>query len=281
MDRKPFELRKRRFGEPGALFVIAGADLAEPPELCLRIARRLDACCTRLGLPWIYKGSFDKANRTSARSYRGPGLEAGLAALAAVSRELDVPVLTDVHEPQQVEQVAPHVDMLQVPAFLSRQTDLLLACARSGLPVNVKKGQFLAPWDMAHVVEKLEAGGARAIVLTDRGTSFGYNMLVTDLRAIPIMQRTGYPVCYDASHAQQLPSGHGGRSGGMGEMIPIMARAAVAAGVDGLFFECHEDPAQAPVDRDTHIALDALEALLEELVRIRAAMACEPRANEP
>ncbi|GIW72496.1 MAG: 2-dehydro-3-deoxyphosphooctonate aldolase [Planctomycetota bacterium] len=273
MERKTFELRGRTYGVPGELFVIAGPDLAEPPELCLRVARRLAAVCTRLGIGYVYKGSFDKANRTSADAYRGPGLEAGLAALAAVRDEIGVPVLTDVHEPWQVEPAARVCDMLQVPAFLCRQTDLLLACARSGRPVNVKKGQFLAPWDMVRVVEKLERAGAAGLLLTERGSCFGYNMLVTDLRALPIMQQqTGWPVCYDASHSQQLPSGRGASSGGMGEMIPVMARAAVAAGADAVFFECHEDPAAAPVDPDTHIALEQLEPLLEELVAIRRAL---------
>lgn len=269
MIRKTFDLLGTTFGREGALFLIAGPDLAEPRDLCLRLAERVKRLCDRLAVPFIFKGSFDKANRTSAASYRGPGLEAGLATLAAVRREAGVPVLTDVHEAAQVAAAAEVADVLQVPAFLSRQTDLVQACARSGKVVNVKKGQFLAPEDMKQVAAKIEAAGGRAAILTERGTSFGYRMLVNDLRAIPMMQETGYPVCYDATHSQQIPAGHGASSGGMRDMIAPMARAAVAAGADACFFEIHEDPASSKVDPDTHLAIEDLERLLPVLVEIK------------
>lgn len=268
--RASFDLMGRTFGREGSLFLIAGPDLAEPRDLCLRIAERVKRVCERLDVPYIFKGSFDKANRTSAAGYRGPGLERGLETLAEVRAQVGVPVLTDVHEVAQVAPAALVVDVLQVPAFLSRQTDLVQACARSGRVVNVKKGQFLAPEDMAQVAGKLVAArpDVRAI-LTERGTSFGYRMLVSDLRSIPIMQQTGFPVCYDATHSQQIPAGHGRSSGGMREMIAPMARAAVAAGADGVFFEIHEDPAASKVDPDTHLEVSELERLLEALVAIK------------
>jgi 2-dehydro-3-deoxyphosphooctonate aldolase (KDO 8-P synthase) len=269
--RRTFDLLGRTFGAEGRLFLIAGPDLAEPRDLCLRVAERVRAACERLDVPFIFKGSFDKANRTSAEGYRGPGLEAGLATLAAVRAQVGVPVLTDVHEVAQVAPAAEVADVLQVPAFLCRQTDLVQACARTGKPVNVKKGQFLAPEDMHQVVKKIEAAGGRAAILTERGTTFGYRMLVNDLRAIPIMQASGYPVCYDATHSQQIPAGRGGSSGGVREMIGPMARAAVAAGADGCFFEVHEDPASSKVDPDTHLPIDALEPLLVQLVAIKRA----------
>ncbi len=272
MRRVTFDLLGTTFGREGDLFLIAGPDLAEPEDLCLRVAERLKRACERLRVPFIFKGSFDKANRTSAEGYRGPGIERGLRTLAAVRARVGVPVLTDVHETWQVARAAEVADVLQVPAFLSRQTDLIAACARSGKVVNVKKGQFLAPEDMRQVARKIEAaapaGAARAI-LTERGTTFGYRMLVSDLRAIPIMQATGYPVCYDATHSQQVPAGHGSASSGLRDMIAPMARAAVAAGADGVFFEAHEDPASSPVDPDTHIEVGALERLLEVLVEIK------------
>jgi 2-dehydro-3-deoxyphosphooctonate aldolase (KDO 8-P synthase) len=267
--RRTFDLLGTTFGREGALFLIAGPDLAEPRDLCLRLAERVRRLCERHAVPFIFKGSFDKANRTSAASYRGPGLEAGLATLAAVRREAGVPVLTDVHEVAQVAPAAEVADVLQVPAFLSRQTDLVQACARSGKVVNVKKGQFLAPEDMRQVAAKIEAAGGRAAILTERGTTFGYRMLVNDLRAIPIMQETGYPVCYDATHSQQIPAGHGSASGGLRDMIAPMARAAVAAGADAVFFEIHEDPATSKVDPDTHLAIEDLERLLPVLVEIK------------
>jgi 2-dehydro-3-deoxyphosphooctonate aldolase (KDO 8-P synthase) len=273
--RKTFDLLGRTFGREGDLFVIAGPDVCEPEDLCLRLAERLRKACERLGIGYIFKGSFDKANRTSADAYRGPGLDRGLRTLSAVRARAGVPVLTDVHEVWQVAPAAEVVDVLQVPAFLCRQTDLVEACARTGKVVNVKKGQFLAPEDMRQVARKIEAAGGEAAraILTERGTTFGYRMLVSDLRSIPIMQETGYPVCYDATHSQQIPAGHGAMSGGLREMVAPMARAAVAAGADGCFFEVHEDPERALVDADTHIEVEALESLLGTLVEIKRALA--------
>jgi 2-dehydro-3-deoxyphosphooctonate aldolase (KDO 8-P synthase) len=272
--RRTFTLRDRLFGEAGALFLIAGPDLVEPLDLCLRIAERLEQMQTVYGVPVIYKGSFDKANRTSISGHRGPGLERGLENLAKVKKASGLPVLTDVHEPAQAAACAEVADVLQIPAFLCRQTDLVVACARTGKVVNVKKGQFLAPWDMKPVVAKLEAatpGGAEKTraILTDRGTSFGYNTLVNDMRAVPIMQGTGYPVCFDATHSVQIPGGHGTSSGGQREFVAPLARAAVAAGADGVFFEVHEDPKSSKVDPDTHLTLEELDAVLNELVAIK------------
>lgn len=267
--RRTFRIDDQTYGKRGALFVFAGMDLAEPVELCLEVARCARDACAKAGVGFIYKGSFDKANRTSVDAHRGPGLERGLAALARVREEIGVPCITDIHLPEHAARVAEVVQVIQIPAFLSRQTDLLRAAAETGLPVSVKKGQFLAPWDMAKVAGKLDAFGARGIVLVERGASFGYNRLVTDFSGISIMQQTGFPVCYDASHAQQEPSGHGGRSGGRREMIAPMARAAAAVGVDAFFFETHPDPPSSPVDPDTHLPLRDLEPLLLDLVAIR------------
>lgn len=263
---RSFSVRGQVIGD--SFFLIAGPDLVDPLDLCLRVAERLAKACGDLEISCIYKGSFDKANRTSMTSYRGPGLEAGLRNLEAVRAETGLPVITDVHSCAQLPAIAEVVDVLQLPAFLCRQTDLLAACAKTGLPIHVKKGQWMAPWDMEHVVGKLTAAGATDIMLCDRGTAFGYNMWVSDLRGMTLMAKYGHPVVYDASHSQQLPAGRGDRSGGMGELIPAMARAAVAAGAHGLFVECHEAPETARVDPDTHIELGALEALLPQLVAI-------------
>ncbi|MHC4391660.1 MAG: 3-deoxy-8-phosphooctulonate synthase [Planctomycetota bacterium] len=271
--RHTFTLDGQTFGAEHELFLFAGPDLADPLEVCLEVGRAARDACERLGIGYVYKGSFDKANRTSVTSYRGPGLKQGLENLARIREELSVPTITDIHTPEQAEAVKDVVSMIQVPAFLCRQTDLLQAAAESGLPISVKKGQFLAPWDMKPLVGKLEAFGATELVLTDRGTSFGYNMLVSDLRGLRIMQETGYPVCYDASHSQQLPSGHGGSSGGMGEMIGPMARAAVAAGADAVFFEVHPEPPKSKVDPDTHLPLADLPSLLEALIAIKRVVA--------
>lgn len=216
----------------------------------------------------IFKGSFDKANRTSIKGERGTGLTEGLELLAMVKREYDLPVLTDVHETGQVPTVAATVDVLQIPAFLCRQTDLLVACARTGRVVNVKKGQFLSPADMAHVVEKIQDGGAPEIWQTERGTTFGYNNLVVDMRGVPIMRRHGCPVILDATHSVQLPGGGEGRSSGQREFVPTLARAALAAGADGLFVETHPDPAQAISDGPNQISLEELEPLVRSCVRV-------------
>ena len=249
---------------------IGGPCVIESRDHVLRHAAALRAITERAGVPFILKSSFDKANRTSRQSYRGPGLEGGLEILAAVKREIGVPVLTDVHESTQVPAVAQVVDVLQTPAFLCRQTDFLLDVAAAGKPVNVKKGQFLAPWDMAPVLDKLGSGGNQQLLVTERGVSFGYNNLVVDMRSLAVMARFGYPVVYDAGHSVQLPGGQGTASGGQREFIRTLARAAVAVGVDAVFLEVHEDPEHALSDGPNSYRLDELEALLRELKRIDA-----------
>ena len=252
-------------GCPPAL--IAGPCVLESHELSLAVAAECSRACEALGLSYVFKASFDKANRTSVGASRGPSLEAGLEMLAAVRRDAGVPVLTDVHEPSQVDAVAEVVDVLQIPAFLCRQTDLLLAAAASGRAVNVKKGQFLAPWDMGYVVEKLEAGGAAQILLTERGSSFGYNALVVDFRSLPQLRGLGHPVVFDATHSVQAPGGAGSSSGGQREYVPHLARAAAAVGIDALFVEVHPDPDRAPSDGPNMVRLDSLRSLLEGVVR--------------
>lgn len=258
------------------LFLIAGPCVLEGEAHALGLARAVAAIAGRLGVPYIFKASFDKANRTSMRSFRGPGLEEGARVLRAVALERGLPVLTDVHTPDQCgrlsEQLGADVEaVLQIPAFLCRQTDLLIAAAETGRAVNVKKGQFVAPADMRHAVEKVhEAGGAR-VCLTERGASFGYNNLVVDMRGLPVMRGMA-PVIFDATHSVQQPSAAGGVSGGQPEFIPVLARAAVAAGVDGVFLEVHEDPACAKSDGANALRLDRLEGLLEELLRVDAAV---------
>ncbi len=255
-------------GGGNPLAFIGGPCIIESRDSALRHAEAMRRITASAGVPFIFKSSFDKANRTSRSSYRGPGIDAGLAILAEVRREIGVPVLTDVHEVAQVGPAAAVVDVLQTPAFLCRQTDLLEACAASGKPVNVKKGQFLAPWDMGPVVEKMAAGGNRALLVTERGVSFGYNNLVTDLRALPILAEIGYPVVYDAGHSVQLPGGQGSRSGGQRQFIRPLARAAVATGVDAVFLEVHEDPDRALSDGPNSYPLGELAPLLGELKRV-------------
>ena len=236
------------------------------------MAEALRDLARALGMPYVFKASYDKANRSSAGGFRGPGLAEGLAVLDRVRRRVGVPVLSDVHAVDQVAPAAAVLDCLQVPAFLCRQTDLLQAAARSGKPVNVKKGQFLAPLDMQNVVAKLEAADCRDILLTERGATFGYNNLVVDMRAIPTMRALGYPVVFDATHSVQLPGGLGTASGGERGMVATLARAAVAAGADALFLEVHPDPAKALCDGPTMVPLDQVRRLLEECLRIRAAL---------
>lgn len=256
----------------GRLALIAGPCVIESEELCLRVAREVQAICERLGIPYIFKASFDKANRTSLHSFRGPGIDEGLRVLATVKREVGVPVTTDIHEPWQAERAAEVVDLLQIPAFLCRQTDLLVAAARTGKPVNVKKGQFLAPWDMRHVVEKLRDSAAVGVMLTERGVSFGYNTLVVDFTSLPQMRALGVPVVFDATHSVQLPGGAGSRSGGRREFIPHLVRAAVAVGVDALFMEVHPGPEQGLSDPATMFPLGELQGLLEQVIAIREAL---------
>ncbi len=257
------------------LALIAGPCVMEPGDMTERIARRLADLRDRLGIPVVFKASFDKANRTSSSSYRGPGLVQGLATFRRVQAETGLPVTTDVHETIQAGPIAEVVDLLQIPAFLARQTDLLEAAARTGRPVNVKKGQFMAPWDMGNVVAKLQETGAKGVMLTERGTTFGYGRLVNDFRAIPQMKATGAPVVFDATHSVQLPSaGQGGTvSSGQREMIPTLARAAVAAGCDALFLEVHPDPDKALSDGPNSLRLDDLEGLLRLCLRIRQTVA--------
>ena len=252
----------------GPLLVIAGPCVIESLELCRTVAAHVQEVCGRFGLPYVFKASFDKANRTSGSAFRGQGMQEGLAILQRIKEEFDVPVLTDIHEPAQAAPVAEVADVLQIPAFLSRQTDLLLAAAETGRAVNVKKGQFLAPWDMKNVVDKMTQAGCSKLLLTERGASFGYNTLVVDMRSLPIMRGYGWPVIFDATHSVQQPGGQGASSGGQREFIPTLARSAVAAGVDGLFLEVHPDPERALSDAATMLPLARLEAVLSPCVAI-------------
>ena len=255
-----------RFGNALPFALIAGPCALESRAHALEIAAALKEITGRVGVPFVFKTSFDKANRTGSRAARGLGLAAALDVFAEVRRSLGVPVLTDVHEPGQCAPVAEAVDVLQIPAFLCRQTDLLLAAAATGRVVNVKKGQFLAPWDMAHVVAKLTEAGNPDVLVTERGASFGYNTLVTDFRGLPIMaEATGAPVVFDATHSVQQPGGRGGSSGGQREFVSVLARAAVAVGVAGLFIECHENPDRAPSDGPNMLPLHEMERLLMTL----------------
>jgi 2-dehydro-3-deoxyphosphooctonate aldolase (KDO 8-P synthase) len=266
-DRIWNELAGRR-----RLFLIAGPCVIESEGLCLRIAASLAKSCHESGVPYIFKASFDKANRSSHKTFRGPGLDEGLAILAKVRAESGVGVLTDIHTEEQAEAAAEAVDILQIPALLCRQTDLIVAAVKTGRIVNLKKGQFLSPLDMQQVVRKAEAAGGGRILVTERGTSFGYNNLVADMRAIPIMRRFGFPVVFDATHSVQLPGGAGDRSAGEGELAPVLARAAVAAGADGVFVETHPDPAQAFSDGPNMIPLAKMRKLIAGLLKVREAV---------
>ncbi len=253
---------------PARLKLIAGPCVIEEPRLCLSIASELKAVCRRLGIVYVFKASFDKANRTSGKSFRGPGVEAGLEVLAQVRRELKVPVLTDVHTEAQAEAAARVVDILQIPAFLCRQTDLIAAAARTGRILNIKKGQFLSPLEMGQVVEKAKSAGANQVMITERGTTFGYNNLVSDMRAIPIMSRFGCPIIFDATHSVQLPGGGGDKSGGQREFAPVLASCALAAGAHGVFIETHPNPEKALSDGPNSIPLKEMPKLLARLLRI-------------
>ncbi|MBI5167018.1 MAG: 3-deoxy-8-phosphooctulonate synthase [candidate division NC10 bacterium] len=255
-------------GHPLAL--IAGPCVIEGEEALLRTASRLQEICVRADLPLIFKSSFDKANRTSLHSFRGPGLEEGLRILSRVKEELGLPILSDIHEASQVDMAAEVLDVLQIPAFLCRQTDLLLAAGKTGKTVNVKKGQFLSPWEAQHLLEKIVSTGNNRVLLTERGTSFGYNNLVVDMRALPIMRGFGYPVIFDATHSLQLPGGAGSSSSGLRQFVPHLARAAVATGCDGLYLEVHEDPDSAPCDGPNMLRMEDLPTLLEQVKRIDA-----------
>lgn len=247
------------------LFLIAGPCVIESEEMALETSARLKEITGRVGIPFIYKSSFDKANRTSGRSFRGPGMEEGLRILSEVQRQVGVPVLTDVHEDTDIGAVASVVDVLQTPAFLCRQTNFITRVAQAGRPVNIKKGQFLSPWDMQNVVEKARGAGNEQIMVCERGASFGYGNLVSDMRSLAIMRDTGCPVVFDATHSVQLPGGRGTSSGGQREFIPVLARAAVATGISGLFMETHPEPEKALSDGPNAWPLALMEELLETL----------------
>ena len=253
------------------LFLIAGPCVIESEQLQLDVAGQLKEITAALGINFIFKSSFDKANRTSLGSFRGPGMEEGLRVLAEVKRQLGVPVLTDVHEYSPMDEVASVVDVLQTPAFLVRQTDFITKVCAAGKPVNIKKGQFLSPWDMKPVVEKARSTGNEQIMVCERGASFGYNNLVSDMRSLAVMRDTGCPVVFDATHSVQLPGGQGGTSGGQREFVPVLARAAVAVGVSGIFMETHPDPSKALSDGPNAWPLDKMRALLETLMELDAA----------
>jgi 2-dehydro-3-deoxyphosphooctonate aldolase (KDO 8-P synthase) len=269
---KPIRVGRLKIGGGSPLALIAGPCVIENEETTMEIAGYLKNLTGKLGIPFIFKASYDKANRTSRDGYRGPGLIKGLAILKKVREELDVPVLSDVHRFEEIDPASRDLDVLQIPAFLCRQTDFVIEIARKARAVNIKKGQFLAPWDVAHVMEKAAAAGNANLLLTERGVSFGYNNLVVDFRAFPILREIGYPVIFDATHSVQLPGGAGRASGGDRGMVPCLARAAAAAGVDGLFFEVHPEPEKALCDGPNSLSLDSLPALLNSLKRIDAVM---------
>ena len=265
----PAEIGPYRCGGGQKLLLIAGPCVIETPDLTLSIAERLKRIASGLPVQMVFKASFDKANRTSASAFRGAGLQEGLAVLADVKRRTGLPVTTDIHESHQAAPVAEVCDILQIPAFLARQTDLLVAAARTGRAVNVKKGQFMAPWDMRHVVEKLAAAGCRNVLLCERGTFFGYGRLVNDMRSLPMMRDLGVPVIFDATHSVQEPGGLGSATGGNRAMVEPLARAAMAVGIDGLFLETHPDPDSAPSDGPNMLRLDDLPGILARLLAIR------------
>ncbi len=263
---------KAAIGGGGPLALIAGPCAIESESHARSMAEALVRITADLHIPFVFKASFDKANRSSIKGFRGPGLEAGLKILRKIREDMDVPVISDVHEPAHIEPAAEVLDVLQIPAFLCRQTDFLLQAGKAGKPVNVKKGQFMAPWDMANVVNKIAETGNHNVILTERGASFGYNNLVADMRSLPIMRKTGMPVVFDATHSVQLPGGQGDKSGGDREMAQVLARAAVAAGVDGLFLEVHDNPDNALCDGPNMIPLAELPGLLETVLAIHAAV---------
>jgi 2-dehydro-3-deoxyphosphooctonate aldolase (KDO 8-P synthase) len=268
----PFDFDSIKTGSP--LFLIAGPCVIESETHALKMAEAIKAVADKLKVPYIFKASYDKANRTSLQSFRGPGIEQGLRILEKIRKEAGVPVLTDVHEPKDVAAVADAVDVVQIPAFLCRQTDMLVAAGKHAKAINIKKGQFVSPWDMRHAVEKVRASGTGKIFLTERGSTFGYNNLVVDMRSLAIMRQFA-PVVFDATHSVQLPSsGAGGKavSGGQPEFIPLLARAAVAAGVDGVFMEVHDNPAEAKSDGANALRLSDLEGVLNELLAIKNAL---------
>jgi 2-dehydro-3-deoxyphosphooctonate aldolase (KDO 8-P synthase) len=271
MNETPAALFRRLKGAKH-FFLIAGPCVIEDEAGCLEIGRHMKKICARLDIPYVFKASFDKANRSSSQSYRGPGFEQGLEILSKIGQDLKLPVLSDIHTEQQALAAGKVLDILQIPAFLCRQTDLLQAAASTKRIINIKKGQFLSPNDMRNVVDKMKQFGNQKLLLTERGSSFGYNNLVTDMRSIPIMQGFGCPVVFDATHSVQLPGGQGDKSGGQGEFAPVLARAAMAVGAEGLFVETHPDPTKSPSDGPNMIPLPEMNALLKRLSKIKAAL---------
>ena len=271
MTVRPVKLGKILFGDPQSFVLIGGPCVIESEAAVLRHAEKISKITGKFRIPYVFKASYDKANRSSIQSFRGPGLKKGLAILAKVKKEFGLPVLSDIHCKEEVKPAAEVLDILQIPAFLSRQTDLVVAAGKSGRIVNVKKGQFLSPWEIKNVIGKLEAVGNRNILITERGVSFGYQNLVNDFRAVPIIRGFGYPLVFDATHSVQLPGGEGSSTGGRPEFIPTLARCAIAAGADALFLEIHEAPTKALSDGTNMLSLNRLEKLLEILVEIRHA----------
>lgn len=259
-------------GEGRPLVLIGGPCVIETEESCCRIAEKIKDISCKLKIPFIFKASYDKANRTSIKSYRGPGIEKGIKILSKIKNQVGVPVLSDVHCKSEIDMAKDILDIIQIPAFLCRQTDLLIYAAETGKPINIKKGQFMAPWDVDNIAEKILSTGNKDLFFTERGTMFGYNNLVTDMRSIVIIKEMGYPVVYDATHSVQLPGGSGSTSGGQREMIEPLARAAVAAGCDGLFIETHEKPEDALSDSASMLPLNRLSPLLEKVLKIREAL---------
>ncbi len=262
------------------LFLIAGPCVIESEQMAMDTSMQLKEITSKLGIPFIYKSSFDKANRTSLNSFRGLGIENGLNILAEVQKQIGVPVITDVHDDSPIEEVADVVDVLQTPAFLARQTNFILRVCNAGKPVNIKKGQFMAPWDMKNVTEKAQSTGNQQIMVCERGASFGYNNLVSDMRSLAVMRETGCPIVFDATHSVQLPGGQGGTSGGQREHIPVLARAATAVGISGLFMETHPDPANAKSDGPNAVKLEQMAGLLETLKVIDQTIKSKPLQEE-
>jgi 2-dehydro-3-deoxyphosphooctonate aldolase (KDO 8-P synthase) len=263
------------FGENNPLVLIAGPCVIETEKDCCQLAEKIKDIAVKANIPFIFKASYDKANRSSIKSYRGPGVENGIKILSKIKKEIGVPILSDVHSCSEIDMVQDVLDIIQIPAFLCRQTDLLLHAAKTGKPLNIKKGQFLAPWDVKHVAEKVLSTGNKNIVFTERGTMFGYNNLVADMRSIVIMRDMGFPVVFDATHSVQLPGGMGSTSGGQREMIEPLTNAAVSVGCDGLFIETHEKPENALSDSATMLPLDRLLPLLKKAIRIREAISVD------
>jgi 2-dehydro-3-deoxyphosphooctonate aldolase (KDO 8-P synthase) len=265
-------VNKVKIGGPDSLVLIAGPCVIESEKSCVETAKRIKGITSKLGIPFIFKSSYDKANRLSLDSYRGPGLGWGIETLHKVKKATGVPILSDVHCREDIDEAKEVLDIIQIPALLCRQTDLVMAAAQTGKAINIKKGQFMAPWDIVHIIKKVEATGNRSIIITERGFSFGYNNLVSDLRSLSIMRQFGYPVIYDGTHSVQLPGGKGSSSGGQREFVAGLSRAAIAFGCDGLFLEVHPDPDKALCDGPNMISLKELEKLLKQVKKIKAAL---------